>query len=127
MPVALANEPTADCQVIVTGPAASLPSISAPSLSEICTVGIVTPLPAIVPAKRPAELLYITAAEAPAACAFWALMAKVQPPRRINTAVPLRLPAGSGEQASAAEVVVPVRDIGSEPEVGAATEPVMAE
>ena len=39
--MALSNEPKSSVQVSVTGPAASRPSISTPSASEIATTGIV--------------------------------------------------------------------------------------
>ena len=57
-PVGFGNDPVVFVHVIVDGPAAILPSISTPSVSEMATTGIVIGVaPATVGLNRPGTLL----------------------------------------------------------------------
>src|SRR5438477_1245857 len=128
--VGLANVPSVSVQVSVVSPPAIRPLINAPSVLEIETTGRperspAGSVPTTVPANLPAELLYIITAAAPAFIALTAFVLNVHVPRRIRTALPVKLPAVSAEHASFVVVVVPVRAIGRLPEIGGFAAPVI--
>ena len=71
---------------------------SAPTawVTEVTGMSSAKPSPR-VPLRSPAALLAMTTAAAPASYAFWALVAKVQPPRLTRATLPTGKPAKSAE------------------------------
>src|SRR5205823_678450 len=102
-------------------------SMIAPESAVTATTGIVMAgVPATVGVMNPGWLLYKMTAAAPAFWAFNDLMKNGQRPRRIKTALPVRVPGAIGKHASSGVEVVPVLVIGKLPEVGGGGAPVAA-